>query len=171
MASTPVRYPTPNASNGSPQHTSVGVTDPLLCPPGLDEVVCVSSVPPWLSGSGGIGASVPLPRAVPVVWNSIHVLQHWLHTTLVVATISILLQLPLHPLAGAWRVLYLRQVLGESGEQERRDTVLVLARGDSYTAVWGEEHQDSNAVRLTPCHAPEKVQACKHAFSERQLHW
>ena len=30
MASTPVRYPTPNASNGSPQHTSVGVTDPLL---------------------------------------------------------------------------------------------------------------------------------------------
>ena len=43
MASTPVRYPTPNASNGSPQHTS----DPLLCPPVL-EVVCVSSVPPWL---------------------------------------------------------------------------------------------------------------------------
>ena len=30
MSSTPVRYPTPNASNGSPQHTSVGVTDPLL---------------------------------------------------------------------------------------------------------------------------------------------
>ena len=28
-----------------------------------------------------------VPRAVPVVWNSIHVLQHWLHMTLVVATI------------------------------------------------------------------------------------
>ena len=40
------------------------------------------------SGSGVFGASVPSPRAVPVVRNSIHVLQHWLHTKLVVATIS-----------------------------------------------------------------------------------
>ena len=30
MSSTPVRYPTPNASTGSPQPTSVEVTDPLL---------------------------------------------------------------------------------------------------------------------------------------------
>ena len=42
---------------------------------------------PW-QGHRGIGASVPLPRAVPDVWNPIHVLQHWLHMTLVVATIS-----------------------------------------------------------------------------------
>ena len=42
MTSTPVRYPTPNASTGSPQHTSVGVTDPLLCPPELE--LCVPRV-------------------------------------------------------------------------------------------------------------------------------
>ena len=49
-------------------------------------VVCVSSVPPLLVvvGYWRFGA---VPRAVPVVWNSIHVLQHWLHMTLVVATI------------------------------------------------------------------------------------
>ena len=57
MSSTPVRYPTPNASTGSPQHTSVEVTDPLLCPPGLD-CVCLEC-PTLVSGSGGIGASVP----------------------------------------------------------------------------------------------------------------
>ena len=42
MTSTPVRYPTPNASTGSPQPTSVEVTDPLLCPPELE--LCVSRV-------------------------------------------------------------------------------------------------------------------------------
>ena len=42
MSSTPVRYPTPNASTGSPQHTSVEVADPLLCPPELVVVTRVS---------------------------------------------------------------------------------------------------------------------------------
>ena len=49
MTSTPVRYPTPNASTGSPQHTSVEVTDPLLCPPELD--LCLEC-PTLVSGSG-----------------------------------------------------------------------------------------------------------------------
>ena len=50
MSSTPVRYPTPNASTGSPQPTSVEVTDPLLCPPELG-CVCLEC-PTLVSGSG-----------------------------------------------------------------------------------------------------------------------
>ena len=42
MASTAVRYPTPQRVDGSTQHTSVEVTDPLLCPPELDLVTRVS---------------------------------------------------------------------------------------------------------------------------------
>ena len=42
MASTAVRYPTPQRVDGSTQHTSVEVTDPLLCPPELDVVTRVS---------------------------------------------------------------------------------------------------------------------------------
>ena len=46
--------------------------------PARTRVVCVSSVPPLLVvvGYWRFGA---VPRAVPVVWNTIHVLQHWLH--------------------------------------------------------------------------------------------
>ena len=35
MAATAVRFPTPQRVDGSTQHTSVEVTDPLLCPPEL----------------------------------------------------------------------------------------------------------------------------------------
>ena len=42
MASTAVRYPTPQRVDGSTQHTSVEVTDPLLCPPELVVVTRVS---------------------------------------------------------------------------------------------------------------------------------
>ena len=40
-----------------------------------------------MAGAQGYWRFGAVPRAVPVVWNSIHVLQHWLHMTLVVATI------------------------------------------------------------------------------------
>ena len=36
MAATAVRYSTLQRVDGSTQHTSVEVTDPLLCPPELD---------------------------------------------------------------------------------------------------------------------------------------
>ena len=50
MSSTPVRYPTPNASTGSPQHTSVEVTDPLLWQ-GLRQVKAKGRAPtPWHRG-------------------------------------------------------------------------------------------------------------------------
>ena len=42
MASTAVRFPTPQRVDGSTQHTSVEVTDPLLCPPELGVVTRVS---------------------------------------------------------------------------------------------------------------------------------
>ena len=69
MSSTPVRYPTPNASTGSPQPTSVEVTDPLLCPPELDLVTRVSH-PCICLCWGGIGASAPCLAAVPVVCDT-----------------------------------------------------------------------------------------------------
>ena len=90
---------------GAPPRTPLGLDTPddpskgcfnigLLAPPvagafavpARPRVVCVSSVPPLLVvvGYWRFGA---VPRAVPVVWNSIHVLQHWLHMRLVVATI------------------------------------------------------------------------------------
>ena len=66
MASTAVRYPTPQRVDGSTQHTSVEVTDPLLCPPELDLVTRVSR-PCICLCWGGIGASAPCLAAVPVV--------------------------------------------------------------------------------------------------------
>ena len=42
MAATAVRFATPQRVDGSTQHTSVEVTDPLLCPPELDVVTRVS---------------------------------------------------------------------------------------------------------------------------------
>ena len=66
MASTAVRYPTPQRVDGSTQHTSVEVTDPLLCPPELDLVTRVSH-PCICLCWGGIGASAPCLAAVPVV--------------------------------------------------------------------------------------------------------
>ena len=42
MASTVVRFPTPQRVDGYTQRTSVEVTDPLLCPPELDLVTRVS---------------------------------------------------------------------------------------------------------------------------------
>ena len=68
MAATAVRYPTPQRVDGSTQHTSVEVTDPLLCPPELD---VVTRVPPlYLFVLGGIGASAPCLAAVPVVCDT-----------------------------------------------------------------------------------------------------
>ena len=50
MSPTPVRYPTPNASTGSPQHTSVEVADPLLWQ-GLGQVKAKGRTPtPWDRG-------------------------------------------------------------------------------------------------------------------------
>ena len=50
MSPTPVRYPTPNASTGSPQHTSVEVADPLLWQ-GLGQVKAKGRTPtPWHRG-------------------------------------------------------------------------------------------------------------------------
>ena len=66
MAATAVRYPTPQRVDGSTQHTSVEVTDPLLCPPELDLVTRVSR-PCICLCWGGIGASAPCLAAVPVV--------------------------------------------------------------------------------------------------------
>ena len=70
MASTAVRYPTPQRVDGSTQHTSVEVTDPLLCPPELDFVTRVSR-PCICLCTGGIGASAPCLAAVPVVCDTI----------------------------------------------------------------------------------------------------
>ena len=69
MASTAVRYPTPQRVDGSTQHTSVEVTDPLLCPPELDLVTRVSH-PCICLCWGGIGASAPCLAAVPVVCDT-----------------------------------------------------------------------------------------------------
>ena len=75
MASTAVRYPTPQRVDGSTQHTSVEVTDPLLCPPELDLVLLLTtydlvtrvSRPCICLCWGGIGASAPCLAAFPVV--------------------------------------------------------------------------------------------------------
>ena len=48
------RYPTPQRVDGSTQHTSVEVADPLLCPPELDLMTRVSH--PVFVSWGGIGA-------------------------------------------------------------------------------------------------------------------
>ena len=73
MASTAVRFPTPQRVDGSTQHTSVEVTDPLLCPPELDLVTRVSH-PCICLCWGGIGASAPCLAAVPVVYNTFRLL-------------------------------------------------------------------------------------------------
>ena len=64
MASTAVRYPTPQRVDGSTQHTSVEVTDPLLCPPRTR--LGDSSVPPlYLFVLGGYWRLGALPRRSP----------------------------------------------------------------------------------------------------------
>ena len=69
MAPTAVRrYPTPQRVDGSTQHTSVEVADPLLCPPELDLMTRVSH--PVFVSWGGIGASAPCLAAVPVVCDT-----------------------------------------------------------------------------------------------------
>ena len=64
MASTAVRFPTPQRVDGSTQRTSVEVTDPLLCPPELDLVTRVSR-PCICLCTGGYWRLGALPRRSP----------------------------------------------------------------------------------------------------------